>query len=110
MLILTNKSDKNTPIIQNLQTFNGKVTQTQNLPCILHTLRGSDAKINDFEPLSLMLRPNKNKKIAPKNGRSSNTSAFPFFNLEIVGFGDCLYQLVGQVNGKPSSCKKATMK
>lgn len=87
MLILTNKSNEKTPIIQDIEAFDGKITQNQNLPFILHTLCGSDAKINDFEPRSIMFKTNNKIKFAPKNGRSSNTTAFPFFNLEATGFG-----------------------
>jgi alpha-galactosidase len=48
-------------------------------------LKGDDCCAESFMPLEKKLKPGSSVKSAPKGGRSSNTSAFPFFDLS---YGD----------------------
>jgi alpha-galactosidase len=52
---------------------------------ILHHSRGSDAKRSDFEPTDRKMAPGEKVHLSPDRGRSSDGSAFPFFNIEAPG-------------------------
>jgi alpha-galactosidase len=82
ILHLANEGDKDTPIIENIQPLHWTVTPATE-SCVLHHARGSDAKVNDFEPLTETFGPGKTVTIGSKNGRSSDTDTLPFFNLQM---------------------------
>ena len=50
---------------------------------ILHHAKGSNAERSDFQPIDETLLPGKNIYLTPSGGRSSDNTAFPFFNLEM---------------------------
>ena len=52
---------------------------------ILHHSRGSDAQRNDFQPTDEKLKIGKSVYLTPSGGRSSDNTAFPFFNIETPG-------------------------
>jgi alpha-galactosidase len=93
VLELKNEGTDTTGIIKDIRaadfSFNTKVNEA----VILHHAKGSDHQIDDFAPLKTILNKGQHIKMAPKGGRSSDDTAFPFFNIErenqgvIVGIG-----------------------
>ncbi len=85
VLKFKNTGKEDTPIIANIQAldclFKGKGE------AILHYAKGSNAQRDDFAPLQEPLKPNTSLKISPLGGRSSNTTALPFFNLQVEEMG-----------------------
>ncbi|MGB9758337.1 MAG: alpha-galactosidase [Thermoproteota archaeon] len=85
VLKLKNESNKVTPIVESVKAldyfFNGEGE------FILHRALGSNAQRNDFAPIEEYLQLETPLRIAPLGGRSSNTTALPFFNLERRGQG-----------------------
>jgi alpha-galactosidase len=84
VLKFENTSGRNTPLIEKAKvidhTFN-----TASGRFILHHSRGSDARRNDFEPMDRPVRAGEEIHLSPDRGRSSDGSAFPFFNIEAPG-------------------------
>ena len=56
-------------------------------PVILNQLEGDICGPSTFQPKTVSLDSDKPLTIAPTGGRSSSTTAFPFFNLEYMGNG-----------------------
>lgn len=82
VLNFTNEGATNTPIIENIEPLSWKFTSPSD-NCVVHHVRGSDAKANDFEPLTEALSAAGSVSIGSKNGRSSDTNTLPFFNLQM---------------------------
>jgi len=53
----------------------------------LASLSCSSALRTDFAPIDDVMRPNAKVQLTTIGGRSSNTNAFPFFNIEMPGEG-----------------------
>jgi alpha-galactosidase len=51
----------------------------------LHTLWGDDCSKNSFMPVDIDIEAGEKVVLAPEGGRSSNTTAFPFFDLTFDG-------------------------
>jgi len=85
VLRFSNTSAANTPIIEQAavidQTFTGETSGNY----ILHHNRGSDAQRNDFQPIDEKMKVGKPVYMTPVGGRSSDNTAFPFFNIEAPG-------------------------
>jgi alpha-galactosidase len=82
VLNFTNDGATNTPIIENIEPLSWKFTSPSD-NCVVHHVRGSDAKASDFEPLTEALSTAGTVTIGSKNGRSSDTNTLPFFNLQM---------------------------
>lgn len=82
-----NNGQEDTPIIESIQALDCTFTPKQAQEMILHRALGSSAQKTDFAPIDEVLKPNAQVRLAPVGGRSSNTTAFPFFNIEFAGEG-----------------------
>ncbi len=60
------------------------------IPCgesvLLHTLKGDNCSGESFMPVDRALRAGDTVVMEPEGGRSSNTTAFPFFDFDFGGF------------------------
>jgi alpha-galactosidase len=83
-LYLTNKGDKDTPIIERLRAVD--VSAKHGGEAVLHRLTGSPCRVDDWLPLTDALPDGKRIEFATVGGRSS-TGACPFFNLQWPGGG-----------------------
>lgn len=83
VLKFKNPGKEDTPMIEDIYAldylFEGKGE------IILHYAKGSNAQRDDFAPIEEPISPHSSLKITPLGGRSSNTTALPFFNLQIKG-------------------------
>ena len=81
-MTFTNTGMADTPIIEDVQALDTTLTSGEGGEFVLHRALGSSASRMDFAPIDEALKPNTQTRFAPVGGRSSNTSAFPFFNIE----------------------------
>ncbi|MBI1931645.1 MAG: alpha-galactosidase [Ignavibacteriales bacterium] len=77
-----NTSTKNTPIIENVNVINNNFEFSAEGKFILYHSIGSNAGKNDFQPFDETMQIGKNIYLTPSRGRSSDETAFPFFNIE----------------------------
>lgn len=83
VLKFTNKSSENSPILEHVSAVDHQFNAKQKGPFIVHHANGSNAAITDFQPIDETLSIQKNLVMTPAGGRSSDHTAFPFFNLEM---------------------------
>ncbi len=79
-----NKGRKATPILEQVRALDTEF-QSREERYLLHWALGSNAQPTDFAPREQALEPGKRVSLAPVGGRSSNTTALPFFNLQMPG-------------------------
>jgi len=81
VLYFKNLGREATPILEQVRaldtTFRSAASRF-----VLHWARGSSAEPTDFAPRDQELGPGGQVSLSPVGGRSSNTTALPFFNLE----------------------------
>jgi len=87
VITLKNGGTDDTPIIEDIQALDTSFTRKKNGEFILHRAEGSSATMMDFAPIDNPLPPGSRTRFAPLGGRSSNSTAFPFFNIEAPGEG-----------------------
>lgn len=80
-----NTSKTNTPLIENARAVDWSFAYEQEGAVTLHHSRGSSGERSDFEGYADILSPGKNIYLTPSGGRSSDNTAFPFFNVEMPG-------------------------
>jgi alpha-galactosidase len=87
---LKNTGRTATPLIEKLRAcavtfpdFAGAASE----PVMLFRARGSSAERSDFGPINEILAANAEVRFGPTAGRSSDTSALPFFNIASPGHG-----------------------
>lgn len=88
ILYFENQGSQDTPILEKIQALDASLRSSdpsRNL--ILHRLHGDACGENSFLPYDTPLEAGKSIHMAPSGGRPSNSSAFPFFNLEYQGRG-----------------------
>jgi len=85
MLKFKNDAKGDTPIIEDIQALDTTFTREGKGDFVLHRALGSSATRKDFAPVDELI--NHVLYLAPVGGRSSNTTAFPFFNVEATGEG-----------------------
>ncbi|HBL75923.1 MAG: alpha-galactosidase [Bacteroidetes bacterium GWF2_42_66] len=85
VLNFTNTSGKNSPTIEKLAVIDHSFTSDENGTFILHHAKGSNAERSDFQPIDDKMQAGKNIYMTPSHGRSSDNTAFPFFNIEMPG-------------------------
>jgi alpha-galactosidase len=81
---LVNTGDADTPIIENFLTLDCENLLTPiavSDPVVLRWSNGDRCASDSFVPHDEPLAPGQSKRFAPAGGRSSNDTAFPFFNL-----------------------------
>jgi alpha-galactosidase len=80
-----NRSGSNTPVIDRAVAIDYSFKYSVDGPFILHHSLGSNASRSDFQPVDEQLQIGKRISMMPSGGRSSDNSAFPFFNIEAPG-------------------------
>ena len=85
VLHFSNTSAKNTPLIESAAVVDQAFTAGGKGDFILHKSMGSDVRKDDFRPIDEQLSIGKVTEIVQTRGRSSDYSAFPFFNIEMPG-------------------------
>ena len=94
VLELTNHASSNSPLIEKVNTVDQRFDYKNPGKYTLHYARGSDAKKSDFGAVDSTLLTGNKIYLTPGAGRSSDSGAFPFFNVEtadqkgiVVGIG-----------------------
>jgi len=82
-----NGGTDDTPVIEDIQALDTSFTRNKGGEFILHRAEGSSTTRSDYTPIDNPMPPNSRIRLAPIGGRSSNTTAFPFFNIEASGEG-----------------------
>lgn len=86
VLNFENTGSTDTPIIENVNACDLRLaTGDAAKPAVLHRLQGDACGPQSFMPYDTELKPGERIDMAPSGGRSSNTTAFPFFNFQ---YGD----------------------
>jgi alpha-galactosidase len=78
-----NTSGKNTPLIENARAIDHTFRYGKDGTVTLHHSRGSSGERSDFMSFDDTLKVGGNVRMTPSSGRSSNRTAFPFFNIEM---------------------------
>ena len=85
VLKFSNTSSSNTPVIEKwLQLIIRLIPEVKEL-FVLHHAKGSNAERSDFQPIDENMQIGKSTYMTPVGGRSSDNTAFPFFNIEMPG-------------------------
>ncbi|HSO85080.1 MAG TPA: glycoside hydrolase family 36 protein [Draconibacterium sp.] len=85
ILKFSNTSKRNTPQIEKVAVVDQSFNAGTKGSFVLHHAKGSDAARVDFQPIDESLVTGKNVYMTPAGGRSSDKTAFPFFNIEMPG-------------------------
>jgi alpha-galactosidase len=85
VLKFSNTSKSNTPKIEKVAAVDKSFNAGVKGSFVLHHAKGSDAARVDFQPIDETLVTGKNIYVTPAGGRSSDKTAFPFFNIEMPG-------------------------
>ncbi len=83
VLKFSNKAAKNSSIIEKACAIDYSFASQDTGKFILHHSRGSNAAVNDFQPFDEQMQIGRNSYMTPIGGRSSDDTAFPFFNIEM---------------------------
>jgi alpha-galactosidase len=87
VLKFSNTSSSNTPLIEKAAVIDHSFSYPVKNGFILHYSRGSSAERSDFQPIDEKIQTGKSIYMTPSGGRSSDNTAFPFFNMEAAGEG-----------------------
>ncbi|HGE71507.1 TPA: alpha-galactosidase [Candidatus Poribacteria bacterium] len=87
VLTFENSGSEDTPIIEDIQAIDTIWNYENSGEVILHRALGSSASRSDFAPVDDIMQTNNEIKLTTVGGRSSNTTVFPFFNIEAPGEG-----------------------
>jgi alpha-galactosidase len=82
VLKFINTSSQNTPIIEKTSVIDNTFGYNTSGTFILHHSLGSNMAVNDFQPFDEQMQIGKSIYMTPARGRSSDETAFPFFNIE----------------------------
>jgi alpha-galactosidase len=85
VLKFSNTSKSNTPQIEKVAVVDQAFNAGTKGSFVLHHAKGSDAARGDFQPIDEIMVVGKNVYMTPAGGRSSDKTAFPFFNIEMPG-------------------------
>ncbi len=85
VLKFSNTSKSNTPVIEKAAVIDQSFDAAEKGEFILHHNKGSNAERWDFQPIDEKMQTGKNIYMTPVGGRSSDNTAFPFFNIETPG-------------------------
>jgi len=118
-LKFSNTSASNTPVIEKVAVIDYSFSSGKRGPFILHHAKGSNAERSDFQPIDDNMEIGKSISMTPVGGRSSDNTAFPFFNIEMpegqgimvaVGWSGKWYADVMQADEKSVSLKSGMEK
>ena len=87
VLHFTNRGDGNSKNIKNLAASDILFASKNKGDFTIYTAHGSNGSRYDFAPVVVDVESDTLYAFEPKNGRSSDTSAFPFFNITSGGNG-----------------------
>ena len=87
VLHFTNEGNKNSAQITNIKAVDLGLQYNTATAYNLYRSEGSDHDINDFRLHKVAMQPDSNNHMEPEGGRSSDKTAFPFFNIEAEGTG-----------------------
>lgn len=82
VLELVNEGAADTPILEEILPADLMLFPPDAKPFNLHHAKGSDHQRDDFAPLHTEIAAGQELRFAPTGGRSSDQTAFPFFNLQ----------------------------
>lgn len=85
VLKFSNTSGKNAPLIEKAAVIDHSFVSEEKGTFVLHHAKGSDAERTDFQPIDEKMQVGKSIYMTPIGGRSSDNTAFPFFNIETPG-------------------------
>jgi alpha-galactosidase len=80
-----NGSNGNSPVLESVKAIDQKFSYTTEGPVTLYHSKGSSAERTDFQETEDIIGAGRNIRMTPMNGRSSNRTAFPFFNVSMPG-------------------------
>ncbi len=83
---LTNNSDADSLLIENLRAIDTIINQAENEPIILHYSHGDDQSINNYASRQSDMAVGSEIQFAPSGGRPTS-GAWPYYNFEIAGKG-----------------------
>jgi alpha-galactosidase len=86
ILYLTNRGAQDTPIIADIKALDVKIAPAGARMPLLHRLRGNGFRVDDWQPYSDPLPPEKRIVFAPEGGMSARAMS-PFFDVEWEGGG-----------------------
>lgn len=78
-----NTSSRNSGTIEQVKVLDYTAEDSGKGTSTLHYAEGSYGSRNDFRPLSSTLQEGETVHLEPQGGRSSDHTAFPFFNIEL---------------------------
>jgi alpha-galactosidase len=119
ILKFSNTSVKDAPLIEKAAVIDHSFASGGKGTFILHSAKGSNAERTDFQPIDIVTQIGKNIYMTPIGGRSSDNTAFPFFNIEFpgqqgimvaVGWTGKWYADICQLNEKTVSLKSGMEK
>lgn len=84
-LHFTNKGDKNSKNIKNVSASDILFSTKSDNKFTIFTARGSNGSRHDFAPVVVSPASDSTYTFSPRHGRSSDTDAFPFFNIATDG-------------------------
>jgi len=84
---LKNEGTEDSPIIEDVQACDAAFPGLPPGPTTLYRALGSSASRSDFAPIEDSLTENTEVRFGPSAGRSSDTTALPFFNIAARGQG-----------------------
>ncbi len=87
VLHFTNEGSGNSPQITDVKAVDVELVERSTDVWNLYASEGSDHDINDFRLHKTTLLPGSERHMEPQSGRSSDKTAFPFFNVEAEGKG-----------------------
>ncbi len=114
VLKFSNTSEKSTQLIEKALVIDYSFGVKESGSFILHHANGSNAERTDYQPIDETLQIGKNCYMTPVGGRSSDNTAFPFFNIEMpgkqgvmiaVGWTGKWFSDVSQLNGQSVTLK-----
>jgi len=82
-----NESTSDTPIIEDVRACAVLFSDLAEGAVTLYRSRGSNAERSDFAPIKDVLAENAEVVFGPSGGRSSDTTALPFFNIAVPDHG-----------------------
>ena len=82
VLKFSNASSDNTPFIQKVKVVDQEFNTSRNNFTTLHHIQGSKGGKDDYKPQEDTLKIGKTMRLTPAGGRSSDNTAFPFFNIK----------------------------
>ncbi len=81
-----NTGQTDTPVLADVQALDTQFDSGGKGDFTLHHHKGTFVRVDDFEPLTTLLKPNQQERFAPPAGRPCG-HVWPYFNLEWAGQG-----------------------